>query len=269
MKKTITHILITVLILFLIYFVVFLEAKYAKDKNDQFVTTQDGVKIAFNEIQTGHKEVLIIAPGWFMCKSSSPFAEMASDFSKDFNVIVMDFRGHCKSHGKYTFTNSEYYDLKSVIDYAKNKYQKIYVAGFSLGAATAVIEQSKYHNIDKLILVSPPEDFDKIENAVWKKEAFIPTLQKFEFKRWISVIPGETWLDKVKPVDVISGINIPVLMIAGIKDPTIRAVHTEKLFRKAREPKKLVVYGDSIHAEDIYLEKKERFIKSCTDWLKE
>lgn len=236
--------------------------------NEKYVTAADGEKIAIEEYKTGHDEVIIIAPGWFMCKSSLPFAEMAQDFSKEFDVISMDFRGHCKSSGRFTFTSREYYDLNAVIEYARKKYKKVYVAGFSLGSATAVITQYKYRNADKLILVSPPVDFDRIENSVWKKEAYIPTLQKFEIKTWTGILPGELWLDKIKPIEVIGEISpTPVLMIAGIKDPTIKVWHTERLFREAKEPKKLIIFGDSIHAEDIYLKDKKRFIDTCTKWL--
>jgi len=243
--------------------------KFSKSNIDRYVKTLDGVNIAFNEYKTEHDEVLIIAPGWFMCKSSAPFAEMAVDFSKDFDVIVMDFRGHCKSSGKFTFTSREYNDLKAVVDYARKKYKKVYVAGFSLGSATAIIEQYKYSNIDKLILVSPPSDFDKIENSVWKKEAFIPTFKKFEVKTWTGIKPGKVWLNKEKPIEIIDKIApTPILMIAGTKDPTIKVWHTIKLYNTAKEPKKLIIFGDSIHAEDIYLQNRQRFINTCTEWLK-
>lgn len=233
------------------------------------LTTSDGTKIAINEFKTGHKDVLIIAPGWFMCKDSKPFEQMAKDFSKDFDVITMDFRGHCESSGRFTFTSKEYDDLNTVIKYARKRYKKIYVAGFSLGSATAVITEYKYKNADKLILVSPPTDFDEIENQLWKKEAFIPTFKKFELKTWTHIIPGELWLEKLKPIDIINQISpTPILIIAGRKDPTIRLWHAKKLYNTAKEPKDLVIYQDSIHAEDIYLQDKKRFIELCTNWLK-
>lgn len=233
------------------------------------VATSDGTNIAFNEFKTGHNEVLIIAPGWFMCKDSKPFFEMATDFSKEFNVISLDFRGHCQSSGRFTFTSREYEDLNAVIKYAKKRYKKVYVAGFSLGSATAVITQYKYKNADKLILVSPPVSFDKIENEVWRKEAFIPTFQKFEWGTWSHIVPGEIWLEKVNPIDVIAKISpTPILIVAGKKDPTIRYWHAKKLFETANEPKKMVIFDDSIHAEDIYLQDKKRFIEICTQWIK-
>ena len=56
--------------------------------SSKVVAASDGTNIAFNEIKTGHNEVLIIAPGWFMCKDSKPFYEMATDFSKEFNALL-------------------------------------------------------------------------------------------------------------------------------------------------------------------------------------
>ena len=238
-------------------------------ENERKVLTADRTEIAINEFKTGHKEVLIIAPGWFMCKDSKPFDKMAVDFSKDFDVIAMDFRGHCQSSGRFTFTSKEFDDLNTVIKYARKKYKKVYVAGFSLGSATAIITEYKYKNADKLILVSPPTDFDEIENELWRKEAFIPTFKKFELKTWTHILPGELWLNKVKPIDVITKLSpTPILIIAGRKDPTIKVWHAKKLYKEAKEPKEIVIYHDSIHAEDIYMQNPERFVKRCTEWLK-
>ena len=235
----------------------------------EILSTSDNVKIAIRPYKTGHNEVLIIAPGWFMCGSSKPFADMAKDFSNDFDVITMDFRGHCNSNGRFTFTSKEYLDLQAVIEYAKKHYKKVYVAGFSLGSATAVIEQHKFKNADKLILVSPPEDFESIENHVWKKEAFVPTIRKFELETWTGIVPGELWLHKIRPKEIISDIcPTPVLIIAGKNDPTIYVKHSENLYKSAKEPKQYVVFN-SLHAEDIYLQNRDEFIRICTKWLKE
>lgn len=100
---------------------------------ETFIYTSDGIKLALNHYDTGHKEVLIIVHGWFMTKDSRAFSDMAQNFSKEFDVIAFDCRGHGKSSGFYTFTSKETIDLKTVVDFAKTKYKKVYLAGFSLG----------------------------------------------------------------------------------------------------------------------------------------
>ncbi|MDD3236918.1 MAG: alpha/beta hydrolase [Candidatus Gastranaerophilales bacterium] len=264
--------IVAVLSIFIVLVTVLLCSAASKNQNsdiETFLKTEDGIKIAINHYKTNHNEVLIIAPGWFMSKDSKAFADMSKDFSKYFDIITMDFRGHCKSGGTFTFTSKEPLDLETVVQYAKPKYKKVYIAGFSLGAATTAIYTAHNKDVDKLILVSAPVSFDKIENEMWRKEAYIPTLQKFEFKRWCTIRPGKIWLNKTAPLKIIDRISpIPILIIAGENDPTIHLWHSEILYDKANNPKDIWIIKNGNHAEDLYLKDPKLFIKNCTQWLK-
>ncbi len=238
--------------------------------NEIFLKTPDNVKIAINHHSTGHREVIILAPGWFMTKDSKSFADMAEIFSQDADVISMDFRGQGRSSGLYTFTAKESIDLKTVVDWARPRYEKVYLMGFSLGAALVLIHSAQYKDVDKVIAVSAPSNFDKIENHMWKKEAWLPTLQKFELKRWCSIRPNlldSIGGEKIKPIDIIEQINVPVLFIAGEKDPTVYAWHTKALFDKAVCQKQFELFKDCYHAEDLFLQDKDKFISICRHWL--
>ena len=230
----------------------------AKDKTD----------IAINYYKSGHNEVVIIAPGWCMTKDSDAFKRIAQMFAAHFDVISFDFRGHGKSGGMFTFTAKELMDMDCVVRFArKNKYCKIYLAGFSLGAAMSVIYASKSRFIDKLIAVSAPSDFDKIENEMWKKEAWGETFKKFELERFVSIRPYPVPLKKVKPTDIIHKIKIPILFIAGENDPTVHPWHTKELYEKAVCTKKYKEYKGGCHAEDLFLHYEKNFSKLCLDWL--
>lgn len=234
-----------------------------------FLTTEDNVKIAINHHKTGHDEVLIIAHGWFMTKDSGYFKDMANVFSKIFDIISMDFRGHGRSSGFYTFTSKEPIDMKAVVNYAKQHYSKIYLIGFSLGGALALIHSALEKDIDKIITVSAPHSFIKIENHMWKKEAWIHSLRKFEFKRWITVRPSLIIGKKIRPIDIVSKVDVPTLFIAGKKDVTVRAWHTKSLYRVAKCKKKFELFENCCHAEDLFYQERERFINVCCEWLKD
>ena len=158
--------------------------------NEIKLKTIDQIEIAVNCYKNGFDSVVIIAPGWFMTKDSKSFREISDIFKEYSDVLAMDFRGHGRSKGFYTFTTKEINDISTVIEYAKQHYRKIYLMGFSLGAALVLIAGSKFDYIDKIIAISAPTCFSKIENKVWKKEAWIPTLQKCELKRWVSIRPS-------------------------------------------------------------------------------
>jgi len=233
-----------------------------------FLKTEDNTSIAINHYNAERDSVVIIADGWYMCKDSKYFKAMSEDFFRNHDVITMDFRGHGNSAGFYTFTAEEPEDLKTVVNYAKQRYSKIGLIGFSLGAAISIIHTARYNDIDSLIAVSAPVSFDKIESYIFKKEAVIPTYQKFELFRSLSIRPGNILLNKIKPIEVVQDIlSAPVLFISGGKDPTIYPWHSQELYNKACNKKSLSIFDDDFHAEDLYINSRERFMNECNDWL--
>jgi pimeloyl-ACP methyl ester carboxylesterase len=230
--------------------------------------TKDKEKISANFFKSEHRELVIIAPGWLMTKDSKSFLKISEIFAKHFDVLTLDFRGHGKSSGFYTFTARELEDIDVYVKFAKqNGYEKIYLLGFSLGAALVLIYASKSNLIDKVIAVSAPSEFGKIENQMWKKEAWLETLKKFEWRRFFSIRLCPIPLKKIKPIDIIQNISVPTLFIAGEKDPTVHSWHTEKLFAKARCDKKYKLFENGYHAEDLFLYFENEFSDVCLDWF--
>lgn len=232
-----------------------------------FLKTDDNVNIAINHYNSGRNEVIIIAHGWYMCKDSKVFKAMSEDFFRYQDVITMDFRGHGRSSGFFTFSSKEPNDLKAVVDYAKTKYSRINLIGFSLGAATSIIHTAKHNDINSLVAVSAPVSFEKIENHFFKRDAYLATLKKFELWRSLTIRPGNIFSKKVAPIDVIQDIDsIPVLFVAGEKDPTIYPWHAQELYNKACEPRAIINFK-AAHAEDIYLKLPVNFINTCYSWF--
>lgn len=240
---------------------------YTKFMKEFFVKTEDNTDIAFNHYDSGRNTVVVIAHGWYMCKDTKPFRKMSEEFFKNFDVITMDFRGHGKSSGRYTFTANEPKDLKAVINYAKKRYSKIALIGFSFGGALSIIHTAQNKDVDCLITVSAPSDFNRMEYHCWKPEAIIPTFQKFDIREKRNVRPGNPLLDKLKPIDLVHEIPAPSLFIAGEKDPIVYPWHAEELYKKAVKLKELKIFKDAFHAEDLYLYYPDKFLKLCNDWL--
>lgn len=233
-----------------------------------FLYTPDKTKIAINHYKTNHDEVLIVVHGWFMTKDSKLFRKMAETFAQHFDVISMDCRGHGKSSGFYTFTSKEVQDLKTVVDFAKQSYKKIYLIGFSLGGGLVIIHGALEKNIDKIIAVSAHSSFEKIENQMWRREAWFPTFKKMELKRWFSIRPSCIIRKKIKPADVVEKVEVPTLFIAGKHDPTVHAWHTKRLYQKAQCEKHFELFENCTHAEDLFMDEPQRFMNICINFLK-
>lgn len=234
------------------------------------LTTPDGVDISANHYCPGFEKVIVICPGFMMTKDSKPFEMLAKRLSEEIDVISMDFRGHGESTGLYTFTSREGADLKAVLDYALPRYKSVGVMGFSLGGAVAINEVSANKSADKVMTVSAPAEFEKIENRFLNKAVISSNIKKFELKRICRFRPGNMFLKKQKPIENVDKLSpIPILFVHGGKDTIIEPRHSEALYKKAKDPKRLVIFKDGLHAEDIFYHGNfDNFISLCLEWFK-
>jgi pimeloyl-ACP methyl ester carboxylesterase len=237
-----------------------------------FVMTEDGKRIAFDHIKKGFSKVIVIAHGFYNNKDTVLFRAIAEAFSREYDVIVFDFRGHGKSSDVFTWTAHEQKDLRAITSYAQqNKYVKIGVIGFSLGAAVALIEAGYHQNIDSLIAVSPPSDLKKIDYYFWAQDMWEDLKLNFGIKgRGKSVRIGTPFLKKMRPIDIVDKIaHIPVLFLHGEKDWLIKPKHSQLLFARATGPKAITIIKDGGHAERMFDAFPEQFMKICLDRFRE
>ncbi|MDO8675022.1 MAG: alpha/beta fold hydrolase, partial [Candidatus Omnitrophota bacterium] len=239
---------------------------------DQYVMTEDGKRIAFSHVKGGFSKVVIIAHGFYNNKDTVLFKKISDAFSKEYDVIAFDFRGHGKSSDVFTWTAFEQKDLRAIAAFAKeNKYEKIGVIGFSLGAAIALIEASLHQNIDSVIAVSSPADLGSINFHFWEKDMWEDLKLNFGFKGWgKGVRSGSPSLQKVRPSDIVDKISpTPVLFLHGEKDWLVKTRHSQFLFAKAKGPKALTIIKDGGHAERMFDAAPDQFMKICLDRFRE
>lgn len=234
-----------------------------------YLKTSDNIKIAINHYKKATEQIVIIAPGWTMSKDSLFISEIAKLFAKFLDVISFDFRGHGKSSGIFTFTDKEFKDLDAVISYAKKNYSKVHLLGFSLGGATSIIHSAGNNSVDKLITVSAPYSFKKINHYTWLKDFIKNPFKKYEIKRWIKVRSNPIIIEKTRPIDIVDKICVPTLFIVGGSDTITNPDDTKSLFEKANCTKRFELFENCNHAEDIIYQEREKLINTCLDWLNE
>jgi len=243
-----------------------------ENSHDHCVMTEDGKRIALVHVKRGFSKVVIIAHGFYNNKDTFLFRGITEAFSKEYDVIVFDFRGHGKSSDRFSWTAHEQKDLQAIITYAKeNHYMKIGVIGFSLGAAVALIEVSNYHNIDSLIAVSTPVDLKSINYHFWEKDMWEDLKLNFGIKgQGKGIRPGNPFLKKIRPLDIVDKVSpTPVLFLHGEKDWLVKPSHSQRLFKKANNPKTLTIIKDGGHAERMFDVFPDQFMKICLDRFRE
>lgn len=228
--------------------------------------TPSGVQISIRHERVAKESVIVVAHGFFQSKETKTFRNIEKEFMDAFDVISMDFRGHGKSEGFYTFSSLEKEDLKAVVDYAREHYKKVGVLGFSYGGSIAIIEQAEFRNIDSIICVSSPMASDEIEFKWWTPDAVKLGVKGLE--PGAGVRPGNPWLEKVKAINVVSLVSpSPIFFIHGDKDPTVHHRHSQMLYNAAKEPKVLKILPAGSHAEELYRQFPKQFIEEAKNWF--
>lgn len=226
----------------------------------QFVVTSDRKKIVYDHYRSGHKNVVILAHGFFNSRKAVLLKELGEALKSDYDVVILDFRGHGQSEGLFCWTAREHLDLLAVIEEIRPYYARIGIVGFSLGAAASIIAAAQSDAIQSLITVSAPTALEKIEYhflALDIENDILYNLIK-EGRIGKGIRPGPFWLKKDRPIDVVDKIQSPILFLHGAADWIIKPWHAQALYEKTKAKKKLVTIQNGPHAEYLLRKNKNR-----------
>lgn len=232
------------------------------------VTTRDGVRVAFNHYANGGVDrAVIICPGFFKGKDARIFRRLAEMLLEVCDVLCMEFRGHGRSGGLYTFSAREGADLDAVLAWAGSRYGHLALMGFSLGGAIAINTASRRPGrVRSLITVGAPAAFERIEARFWTPRAIAAGIRGLG--PGSGCRPGNLFLRKERPLDSVGRFErLPVLFIHGTEDPIVSVRHSQQLYEAAPEPKRLLLVRGGGHAESLIREQPEAFRAAVQGWL--
>ena len=233
------------------------------------VRSADGVPIEFRVYRgPGAGNAVIVCHGFFKSKETRVFDRMSRALAIRHDVLTMDFRGHGRSGGLYTFSAREGADLEAVLAWARSRYAHLGVLGFSLGGAIAINTICRSPaGVRSLITVSAPAGFREIEFKWWTPEAIRRGIRGL--RPGAGCRPGNLWLKKERPVDNMAALRVPVLFVHGTRDMIVDARHSRRLFEAAPEPKRLEIIKGGSHAEGLFQDDPEGFTRLIERWWTE
>lgn len=179
---------------------------------------------------------------------NAAFAEQLMPLLDDgYTIAMMEYRGFGGTEGKLS-QEAMYHDVVKAFDWLKEQgYDKIVVAGYSLGCAAA-ISLANQRNIDGLMLTSP---FASLYELVGEKPVpFAQSVLKDHY-------PSDELITKVKA---------PTLVVHGKKDRLIPYRHGQKIYDVAgAEDKQLFLLDDSNHHSIYYKGENMPYLQTWLD----
>ena len=166
-----------------------------------------------------------------------------------YSTLLIDLHAHGETPGeRITFGLRESENIDVAINFLRTTFpnERIGAIGTSLGAAAIVLAKQPL-NLNAVVLESlHPTIEEAVENRLklhFGKYAssFLPMLL-FQLTFFL-----DTTTDQLSPINRISQLDVPLLMISGTSDEHTTQAETERLFAAARGPKELWVVPGARH----------------------
>ena len=190
--------------------------------------------------------------------------------NRGYAVFIFNFRGCGDSGGNFDLLGWTR-DLQAVVDYLYNldnvDKARLYLVGFSGGAATSVYVGSKDERVSGVAACACPAHFGLLEERD-KPEATIEHYRGIGLIRDDNFPPSVVgWFDNLRQVtafDYVAGIAPrSLLLVHGACDETVPVSHAYDLFARAGEPKELVVLEGAGHR----LRQEPGVVSAIMEWL--
>lgn len=149
---------------------------------------------------------------------------------KNYDVLVMDYRGYGKSTGKRT-EEILYKDAQLVYNYAKTIYpeEKISVYGRSLGSGLATYIGSK-NSPHQLILETPYHSFVDVVRS------------------WFKLVPKFLMNYQMNSYQYIKNVKCKTTIFHGTEDKVVPLSSAQKLFKEASQSKEFILIETAHHS---------------------
>lgn len=214
--------------------------------------TEDGVALVGSRVGLDGPSLVFCHGflGWHRKPRMVAFVEQLAD---RFVVYAFDFRGHGASDGSSTYGDLEYLDVEAVVRVAREERGgPVVTMGVSMGGI-AVLRHAAYRGgVDAVVVVSTPARWDGHPSRSMRR---IRKITSTRSGRGIARLAGyrlaDSWSDPEHPEDVVGRIApTPLLLVHGVDDHFFDVEEAHRLYRRAREPKRLMLSSRFGHAED-------------------
>lgn len=222
-------------------------------------------------IPENYENGIIICHGFCGQKDAENKVQWAKALSNSgFLVLTFDFSGHGNSEGVFADTTytKEIDDLENAIRFFRENYKfnKLGLAGHSLGAVICILEASKNPDVKALVSLAgfhsysicPPE-YTEEEIEEWKKTGILD----YEEEEGIYPLKYAFREDQLKynVLEELKKVKSPTMFMHGEKDPYVPIKECQDLFGTANKPKEMHIIKGIGHSLENYEEVNKLLIQ--------
>ena len=189
------------------------------------LSTADGVRLHARHVHGPDRGPAVVLLHGFAARHSKPaYARLADHLAARARVLTVDLRGHGCSGGASTLGDRETGDVAAAVDWWHRRgEERVVVLGVSMGATSALLAAARGVPVDAVVAVSAPAVFED-----GPRSAAMQQLQRVWHSRTrrrlmrtvggVRVEAPSRWREPRHPVDAVTDIAVPVLVVHGVDD---------------------------------------------------
>ncbi len=237
---------------------------FGAEYEDIELKTKDGIKLKGWHIKGGDKCVILLH-GYSRSRWDDVYMRrmMERMWKAGYSVLAVDFRAHGESEGKHTtLGDREILDVQAMVQYAKERCEKVYIIGYSMGGFLALRAASMGLG-EKVVADSPYIYTDKTGARGLKYFANLPEGLYSLVKPFAILISGANY-GNTNPFKFAKEIKVPTLIIAGKKDPLIKIEEVKEFVQAASNVELWITEG--AHVRSIQVD-EEKYVSRILEFL--
>lgn len=238
-------------------------------KTEETFRASDGTLLHYTKVSRGHPGAILVAPGVLMHRAQAEHRLLAERLSELADVFTLDVRGHGDSEGAFTFGQVEPEDLADLARWIRGRYEHVGGLGFSFGGYSTCIAAAEHRVYDAVALVGTPHRLFILDHNFLTAglARSLPAMAKRD--RRLTRVTASWPLTRRVPSDLVERIApVPLLVVQGADDWLIPEKHGRELFRRAQEPKELVVIPGGLHAETMLVDDPEPLLTALAGFFR-
>ena len=216
-------------------------------------TTEDRVVLAGSRVGRAGPSLVFCHGllGWHRKLRVVNFVEALAD---RFVVYAFDLRGHGDSGGDSTYGDREVHDVDAVIRLAREERpdDPLVTVGASMGGVAAIRHAALRGGTDAVAAISAPARWDGHVSGAIRRIRWMgatPAGRRLAWALGVRLAPLGSWPES--PEEVVGRIApTPLILVHGRDDHFFDEEEAWRLYRRAREPKRLMLAARFGHAED-------------------
>lgn len=217
--------------------------------------------------------IVVIAHGFTSNKDRGRFIQLSKSLAQSgIACFRFDFGGSGESDDRHICMKDEVEDLKSAIELVKSKgFSHIGLLGESLGGLI-VLEVYPDEHVNSIVLWAPSlqsrdifEELSKEEQSELKQNGYF---SRTKFGRKLRV--SKDYLEEKKNIrtdEILSRINLPVLIIHGSADQTVPLNNSKLAITKLPQGSKLEIIEGWEHGDENMEECMDQIIPLTVKWF--